>query len=285
MLCCNTLMQFNLEWKRSGKSHTAQLIYPDRNGTVHYLAVSTHTLGPVHLIVGRSESFCSYHVIHTYSKWWDSERCFVCWSTPEVISFSWIPFLLLDPEYRVQYPASHTKHSVSASRCYWHFFPPFLTSKKTPYAGLMEVWPQILNVILKKQWQHLNVIYKIKKSLKSLINYSIPLLTHDNICLPTLGNRQQARIPTVTHTHLPAPPPPPPPPPWFFTIWHHPYMKQLCYFITSPSENGLIFFVKHFHQCDNSQKSTLLIWHTVEPSTLLQTRTQSRRESSISNLF
>ena len=27
---------------------TAQLIYPIRNGTVRYLAVSTHTLGPIH---------------------------------------------------------------------------------------------------------------------------------------------------------------------------------------------------------------------------------------------
>ena len=32
-----------------GKNHTANLIYPNRNGMVWYLAVSIHTLGPVHL--------------------------------------------------------------------------------------------------------------------------------------------------------------------------------------------------------------------------------------------
>ena len=59
MLCCNTLMQFDLEWKRSGKNHTAQLIYPDRNGTVRYLAISTHTLGPVHLKLVEVKVFAS----------------------------------------------------------------------------------------------------------------------------------------------------------------------------------------------------------------------------------
>ena len=160
-------------------------------------------------------------------------------------------------------------------------FFPFLTSKKPPYAGLMEVWPQILNVILKKQWQHLNIIYK--KIFK--INYSIPLLTHDNICLPTLGNRQQARIPTVTHTHLPAPPPPPP----FFTIWrqhvltpsiheaimlfHHKPIRKWSDIFCQTLSSMRQFIEKHFVNL------TYIIWHTVEPSTLLQTHTQSLRES------
>ena len=44
-------MQLDLEYKQSGKNCTAQLIYPKRNGTAQYLAVSTHALGPVHRFV------------------------------------------------------------------------------------------------------------------------------------------------------------------------------------------------------------------------------------------
>lgn len=49
MLRSAILMQFyRLEWNRSRENHTAQLLYPNRNGMVWHLAVSTHTLGPVH---------------------------------------------------------------------------------------------------------------------------------------------------------------------------------------------------------------------------------------------
>ena len=41
-------MQLDLERKRSGKNRTSKLIYPNKNGTGRYLAVSTHTLGLVH---------------------------------------------------------------------------------------------------------------------------------------------------------------------------------------------------------------------------------------------
>ena len=34
MLCCAILTQFDLEWKRSGEIHLAQLLYPNRNETV-----------------------------------------------------------------------------------------------------------------------------------------------------------------------------------------------------------------------------------------------------------
>ena len=34
--------------KTDGENRTGKLIYPNRNGTARYLAVSTHTLGPVH---------------------------------------------------------------------------------------------------------------------------------------------------------------------------------------------------------------------------------------------
>ena len=47
LLCLTDLMQLGLKW--SGMNHTAQLIYPIRNGKVLYLAVSTHTSGPAHL--------------------------------------------------------------------------------------------------------------------------------------------------------------------------------------------------------------------------------------------
>lgn len=49
MLRSAILMQFyRLEWNRRRENHTAQLLYPNRNGMVWHLAVSTHTLGPVH---------------------------------------------------------------------------------------------------------------------------------------------------------------------------------------------------------------------------------------------
>ena len=48
ILHCATLMQLDLECKWTKKNHTAKLIYPNRNGMVWHLAVSTRTLGPVH---------------------------------------------------------------------------------------------------------------------------------------------------------------------------------------------------------------------------------------------
>ena len=36
-------MQLDIEWRRSGGNRTAQLLYPNRNGTVRYLALITHT--------------------------------------------------------------------------------------------------------------------------------------------------------------------------------------------------------------------------------------------------
>ena len=69
MLRCAILMQLDLEWKRSGKNRTAELIYPNRNGMVRYLAVSTRTLGPVHSGDGGAVTvFAS-----SMSVWCDSE--------------------------------------------------------------------------------------------------------------------------------------------------------------------------------------------------------------------
>ena len=44
-LMCTTRYQMKAE---RGKYRTVNLIYPNRNGMVWYLAVSIHTLGPVH---------------------------------------------------------------------------------------------------------------------------------------------------------------------------------------------------------------------------------------------
>ena len=43
--------------KRSAKNRAAKLIYPNRNGTIQYLAVSAHTLGPVHSKGGGGEGY------------------------------------------------------------------------------------------------------------------------------------------------------------------------------------------------------------------------------------
>ena len=50
-----------------------------------------------------------------------SSNGFTCWSTPEVILFSWRFPLHLDLVYRVS-PASHTKHSVSAGTWYQRLY-------------------------------------------------------------------------------------------------------------------------------------------------------------------
>ena len=115
------LMQIHLEWKKSGKNCTAKLIYPNRNRTVWYLAVSTHTLGPVLLRRGvlevkgfASSMWCVRHLV------W--QRVFtdtVLTTTLEVILFNQSFHLHLDPGYRV-YPAGHTKCSVLLSASTWY---------------------------------------------------------------------------------------------------------------------------------------------------------------------
>ena len=146
MLCDTPLMQLDREWKWTGNNCIAKLIYPNRNGLVWYLAVSTPTLGPVHsrgwgegmlavkvciLIKFHFYSSSMWHVQHHVWHWycdsvserhcfacWSdtvtvsvSSHCFACWSTLEAILFSQSFHWLLGPGYRVS-PASHTKHSV-----------------------------------------------------------------------------------------------------------------------------------------------------------------------------
>ena len=101
-----------------GKLYSSQLLYPNRIGTVWYLAVSANALGPVHSRRwggggggGGGSVYSMWQVLHLM---WLSVHYFPCWSTPEVILFSWSFHLLLDPGYRAS-PASHKKCSVSAS--------------------------------------------------------------------------------------------------------------------------------------------------------------------------
>ena len=92
-------------------SCTAKLIHPNRSGMVWYLAISTHTSGPVHLKMEGGEGSGSESF---------RDHCFACSSAPEVILFSWSFHLLPDRGYRVWSPASRTKHSVSA---WWYLVP------------------------------------------------------------------------------------------------------------------------------------------------------------------
>ena len=120
------------------ENRMAKQIYPNRNGMVWYLSVSTHTLGLLHSKCGVGWgvgllavkvcmliSFCFYHVTCMASGVTVSIHCFACWSTLEAILFSWSLHLLLDPGFRVSPAQLHKALSFS-----WYMVPVTLFFSK-----------------------------------------------------------------------------------------------------------------------------------------------------------
>ena len=72
MLRCTILTQLDPEWKWAGKDHTAELIYPNRNGMIQCLAVSLH-IGTClfeegerwqwKFVVSASSRWCLWHLV------------------------------------------------------------------------------------------------------------------------------------------------------------------------------------------------------------------------------
>ena len=118
MLCCAILMQLDVEWKQSRENHSVQMLYSNRNGMVRYLAVSTHTLGPVDSRRGEGELllacdaygiWCDWVFIVLLADWHWMQSCLAGTST-----CFWTQGIE---------PANHTKRSVSASTWYqWRYF-------------------------------------------------------------------------------------------------------------------------------------------------------------------
>ena len=101
MFCCAILMQLDVEWKQSRENHSVQMLYSNRNGMVRYLAVSTHTLGPVDSRRGEGGVASSmWRVRHLV---WLSVHCLTCWLTLDAILFSWNFHLLPDLGSRAWY--------------------------------------------------------------------------------------------------------------------------------------------------------------------------------------
>ena len=198
MLCCIISMQLDLEWKQSGKNHTAiaKFIYPNRNGTVQYPAVRTHTLRPVHLrlvcggwgggLGGGGQGFISSMWCVQLLVWqWAFIALLASWSTLEAILFSWSFHLLLDPGYRVS-PASHTKHSlvlvhgtsdflspVTVALCSIHSFPeydsmkfPTKQKRKKKRKKKLEVQHETtcckINTFVTSTWQKTGISTRVK---------------------------------------------------------------------------------------------------------------------------
>ena len=137
------LTQLDLERKRS----TAALSKQKWNSLVltrSYLAVSTHTLGPVHLRRGgEGVASSTRHVRHLvwltfflfflffFFFFFSSLFLCACWSTPKATLFIRSFHLLLGPGYRVS-PASHTK------RCFSRYLVPatlFFTGPRETFTG------------------------------------------------------------------------------------------------------------------------------------------------------